>query len=100
MKISKEEKERRYYNKKLVTDGIKTELHTPHKLNGTELALTGIGCFVGLWIDSVVDIERFVRNSFADFVIESLIVAAAIVLVKLVFYALKTVFSKRKAMKK
>lgn len=93
-KITKEEKERRYYNKKLISDGLKTELHTPHKVNWPELGLTGIGCFIGLLLNNYIEIERFIKNNFVSFVIESLIVAAAILIINAVVYALKTFLKK------
>ncbi len=94
MKITKEERERRYYNKKLIIDGLKTELRAPHKVNWAEFGLTGMGCFIGLSLNSCIEIGRFIKNDFISFVIEALIVAASIVIIKTVFYALKIFLKK------
>ncbi len=94
MKNRKEEKERRYYNKKLILDGLKREEHTVRKVNWVEFGIYGMGCFIGLWLNSIVPVEMLIINSFVRFAVKALIVAVCIVITDIVVYKLKNIIKK------
>lgn len=94
MKNTKEEKERRHYNKKLISDGLKRETQTVRKVNWVEFGLCGIGCFVGLWLNSIIPIERLIKNSIVSIVVEVLIVTVCIVITDMAVNKLKNIIKK------
>ena len=94
MKITKEEKERRHYNKKLIWGGLKRETRTIRKVNWVDLGIYGIGCFIGLWLNSIIDVKMFIKNGFLSLAVEVLIIAASIMITHTFFYKLKNIFKK------
>lgn len=75
-------------------DGLKREAHTVRKVNWVEFGIYGIGCFIGLRLNSIISIERLIKNSFVSFVVEVLIVATCIVIIDIVVYKLKNMIKK------
>lgn len=94
MKAAKNEKERRHYNKKLIFDELKNKSHTIHKVNWVDLGIYVIGCFIGLWLNNIIDVKMFIKNNFLCFVIEVLIIATCITVINAVFYKIKDTIKK------
>ena len=87
MKDSKAEKEREYYNSKLIREGIKSEMKKPHKLDWKELVISIIGIIIGMTVINILNTESVITNSFGRFCAEVLIIAFSVTLVNILVFA-------------
>ena len=79
-----DEKERQYYNKKLIKQGFKNELKGAPKISLRELVLTLIGSFIGMAVIDVIGIDGLINNRVAVFLTEAVIIALSIHIVYLI----------------
>ena len=84
MKIT--ENERRFYNVKLPVGSFKDELKK-QKIDKKEIIISVIGIFVGFIIKSLVNVSAHISNYFGIFIIEILIIAAGILIVRTIVWA-------------
>ena len=82
MGISKEEKERRYYNKKLIKEGLKDEIKKPHKIDLKELISNIIGLFLGMVIYDITGIDGFINNNFVRSILKIAVLVGVLMVVK------------------
>ena len=92
--MSKEEEERKHYNRKLIQEGMKDELKKPRKFSWTDLISTIIGCFLGLLLLDFINLEALIPNIFLSFMVSVLIVTAVILVVKIIAYAIEKLIRK------
>lgn len=92
--MTKEEKERKYYNQKLIQEGMKDELKKPRNFSWTDLISTVIGCFLGLLLIDFIDIRTLLSNIFLSTFVSVLIVTAVILVVKFIAYGLGKIIRK------
>ena len=92
MSISKDEKERQYYNKKLIKAGFQDEIKKPHKIDWADFVTTFLGIFIGLSINRLTGIETRISNGVLCFLSEILIMAGCLFAVKLAATALRLCF--------
>lgn len=78
MSTTKEEKERRYYNKKLIKDGFRDEMKKPHPIDWKDMLARVLGCWLGLWLCDLIGTETLIQNSAGRFAVDVLIVCAMI----------------------
>lgn len=79
-----DEKERQYYNKKLIKQGLKNELKGAPKISLRELVLTLIGSFIGMAVIDGIGIDGLINNRVAVFLSEAVIIALSIHIVYLI----------------
>jgi hypothetical protein len=79
-----DEKERQYYNKKLIIQGLKNELKGAPKISLRELVLTLIGSFIGMAVIDGIGIDGLINNRVAVFLTEAVIIALSIHIVYLI----------------
>ena len=96
MSKSNAEQERAYYNKKLIQDGMKEELKKP--LSWKQLLIEFVQYFLGVLIGQrlivLIGTETLIANSAVRFIVEVLILAAMIMIVRLVFAGIKELLRK------
>ncbi len=95
MSRSKAEKERRYYNRKLLKDGFKREIKRPHKIDWKDIICNCIGISLGLTLTDKIKIERFLHNSFATYMAEIFIIVTIIIIIKALVYLIYRVARKK-----
>ena len=88
MNTTKEEKERQYYNKKLIKEGVQNELKKPFRINWAELIANCIGIFIGLQIFHLTGLEESITSGAVRILVQVLIVAACMTAVNLIANAL------------
>ena len=88
MPDTKEEKERRYYNNKLIKEGIRDEMKKPHPINWMDFLTSVIGTALGFAVCGLIGTETLIRNGAGRFAVNVLIVTAMIAVVKLAAYGI------------
>ena len=79
-----DEKERSYYNKKLIKQSFSNELKKSHKVRARDLILTIIGSFIAMAVINLIAIEQLIGNNVAVFILEAVIIALSIQIVFLI----------------
>ena len=79
-----DEKERQYYNKKLIKQGLKNELKGAPKISLRELVLTLIGSFIGMAVIDGIKIGKLINNNVAAFLAEAIIIALSVHIIYLI----------------
>ncbi|HAG12346.1 MAG TPA: hypothetical protein DCG49_00610 [Ruminococcus sp.] len=92
--MTKEEKERRYYNKKLIKDGFQNEMKKPLPIDIKDLIARILGCGLGLWLCDLIGTETLIRNNVMRFVVDVLIVSAMLAAAEAVFRLLSRAMKK------
>ena len=82
--MDENERQRSYYNKKLIKQGVKNELKGMPKVGIRELILTIIGSFIAMAVIDGIKLNQLINNSVALFVIEALIIALTVHIVYLI----------------
>lgn len=88
MQITKDEKERQYYNKKLIKEGVRNELKQPFRINWIELIANCIGIFIGLRIFHLAGFETRITNGAVRILVQVLLIAACMTVTNLLANAL------------
>lgn len=94
MSKSQAEKERRYYNKKLIKEGFKNEIKKPHKIDWKDIITNCIGISLGLTLTDKIKMDSLIHNSFGRFMAETFIVVAVIIVIKAFVYAIYNIAHK------
>ena len=96
MPKSKAEQERAYYNKKLIQDGIKDELKKPFSWKQflIEFSQYFLGILIGHQLIALIGTETLIANSAVRFIAEVLILAAMIMIVRLIFTGIRKLMRK------
>ena len=91
MKRSKEEQERAYYNRKLITDGMKDELKKPYswKTFGYDFVQFFLGNLLGRLVIDAIATEKLIKNEAVSFIVDVLILTAMILIMHLIFEAVR-----------
>ncbi len=95
MRETEEKKERKYYNRKLIKDGIKSELKNPHKINLKEFVYNVIGLFLGFTLINAIGTENIIHNAAGRFVAEVLILASMLLVVRAFIYAADKILKRK-----
>ena len=82
------EEERKYYNDKLIKDGLKDELSKPHRFDLKDLIKNVIGITTGFMVTHALDIRNFV--------LEVLILTAGICIVHGIVYLFEEYILRKK----
>ena len=82
--MDENERQRSYYNKKLIKQSFSNELKKSHKIRARDLILTIIGSFIAMAVIDLIEIERLTRNNVAVFILEAVIIALSIQIVFLI----------------
>ncbi len=82
MNLNKDEQERRYYNRKLIKEEFRNGIKSSHKINWIDLITTTIGCFLGLCLCDAINLDHFITSTPICFILQVLIVASLIMIVK------------------
>jgi len=69
----KTEKEREYYNHKILKESFSDEMKKPRRIDWAELIAVFIGVFLGLTIRDVIGTEQLISNSAARFFADTVI---------------------------
>ncbi len=85
MDKSQAEKERKYYNKKLIKNSIESEIKKSHKIDWKEYINDCIGIFLGLMLNDKIGIENHFNSVFIGFTVDVFIIVAAIIFIKIIF---------------
>ncbi|MBR3449169.1 MAG: hypothetical protein IKH27_15345 [Oscillospiraceae bacterium] len=88
MQTTKDEKERQYYNKKLIKEGVRNELKQPFRINWIELIANCIGIFIGLRIFHLAALETRITNGAVRILVQVLLIAACMTVTNLLANAL------------
>lgn len=96
MKQSKEEQERAYYNRKLITDGMKDELKKPYswKTFGYDFVQFFLGNLLGRRVIDAIGTETLIKNEAVSFIVDVLILTAMILIMHLIFEAVRKKISR------
>lgn len=94
MSTSKEEKERRHYNDKLIKDGIRDEMKKPHPINWKDFLTSVIGTALGFAVCELIGTETLIQNSAGRFAVNVLILTVIIAVVKAAAYGITKAFRK------
>lgn len=96
MKQSKEEQERAYYNRKLITDGMKDELKKPYswKTFGYDFVQFFLGNLLGRLVIDAIGTETLIKNEAVSFIVDVLILTAMILIMHLIFEAVRKKISR------
>ena len=97
MSNSKDEKERRYYNKKLMKETLMHEAVKSPQFGWFEIITTGMGAFAGILINHLAGVEERAPNGVVSFLIEVLVVAFCMFIVEKAAYSLRRAYRKKKA---
>lgn len=91
MKQSKEEQERAYYNRKLITDGMKDELKKPYswKTFGYDFVQFFLGNLLGRLVIDAIGTETLIKNEAVSFIVDVMILTAMILIMHLIFEAVR-----------
>ncbi len=95
MNQTKEEKERQYYNKKLLKEGVRNELKMPLKINWAELLANCIGIFIGLRITHLTALEERITNGVLSILVQAAVIAVCMAVMNLIVNALCRLFGKK-----
>ena len=74
--MDENERQRSYYNKKLIKQSFSNELKKSHKVRVRDLILTIIGSFIAMAVIDLIAIEQLIRNNVAVFILEAVILIA------------------------
>lgn len=98
MKRSKEEQERAYYNRKLITDGMKDELKKPYswKTFGYDFVQFFLGNLLGRRVIDAIGTETLIKNEAVRFIVEVLIIAAMILVVDLIIAGIRKLLQRNR----
>lgn len=96
MKQSKEEQERAYYNRKLIRDGMKDELKKPYswKTFGYDFVQFFLGNLLGRLVIDAIGTETLIKNEAVSFIVDVLILTAMILIMHLIFEAVRKKISR------
>lgn len=97
MSISKDEKERQHYNKKLMKETALHEAVKSPQFGWFEIITTGIGAFTGILINHLAGVEERAPNGIVSFLIEVLVVACCMFIAEKAAYSLRRAYRKKKA---
>lgn len=99
MKASREEKERKYYNRKLLReatrDGIKNEFKKESLFEWKSFLVTLIGIILASEIVDIINPEKLISNAAALYAVELLIWAAVILAVQLIAGVIKRIIKNK-----
>lgn len=96
MKQSKEEQERAYYNRELITDGMKDELKKPYswKTFWYDFVQFFLGNLLGRRVIDAIGTETLIKNEAVSFIVDVLILTAMILIMHLIFEAVRKKISR------
>lgn len=91
MKRSKEEQERAYYNRELITDGMKDELKKPYswKTFWYDFSQFFLGNLLGRLVIDAIGTETLIKNEAVSFIVDVMILTAMILIMHLIFEAVR-----------
>jgi hypothetical protein len=88
MKYTKD-KEKEYYNHKLIKETLKDEIKEPHKFDWKEYVLLFFVLLLGFIVTNIIGIDQLISNKFLRFTAEVFILFFAIALVNAIALGLK-----------
>ena len=91
----KTEKEREYYNRKILKESFSDEMKKPRRMDWAELIAVFIGVFLGLTIRDVIGTEQLISNSAARFFADTVITVIMILAVQGIFALAKKLTAKK-----
>ena len=99
-KVSKEEKERKYYNQKILKgttkDSIKNQFKKKNLFEWKSVFVTMIGVILANIITDIISAERLIYNAVALYLVKLLIWVAVILAVQFIAGVLKRIIKKEK----
>ena len=99
-KVSKEEKERKYYNRKILKgttiDSIKNQFKRKNLFEWKSVFVTMIGVILANIITDIISAERLIYNAVALYLVKLLIWVAVILAVQFIAGVLKRIIKKEK----
>ena len=97
MDTNKAEQERKQYNDKLLNETFRGEIKKPHRTSWSELAAVFFGTMLGLFLQDVINTEKLISNSVAQFCVDVLIVVIAITAVQGIIALVKKLTAKKQS---
>lgn len=95
MQITKDEKERQYYNKKLIKEGFQNELKPPFRIDWPARLADCIGIFIGLRTIHLTGLEERITNGVLSILVQAAVIAVCMMVMTLILSALRGLTGKK-----